>query len=112
MRRPFPRPEASWAGRSTGWAWTMRGASCGEFRTRPTAGSSSARSSCFASVPASDQPSPRFRAPFDPVLDLSMVRATYALRRASELAPRDFSTLLSLQMAYDFRLMNEAALPL
>ena len=49
---------------------------------------------------------------FDPVLDLSMVRATYALRRASELAPRDFSTLLSLRMAYDFRLMNEAALPL
>ena len=52
-----------------------------------------------------------FACSFDPVLDLSMVRATYALRRASELAPRDFSTLRSLQMAYDFRLMNEAALP-
>ncbi len=68
-----------------------------------------AKSSCFASVPT--EPSPRFRVPFDPVLDLSMVRATYALRRALELAPRDFSTLISLQIAYDFRLMNEAALP-
>ena len=40
-----------------------------------------------------------------------MVRATYALRRALELAPRDFSTLKSLQIAYDLRLMSEAALP-
>ena len=30
----------------------------------------------------------------------------------SELAPRDFSTLLSLRLAYDSRFMNEAALPL
>ncbi len=66
----------------------------------------------FRAFPSIDARSPRFRAAFDPVLDLSMVRATYALRRASELAPRDFSTLLSLRMAYDFRLMNEAALPL
>ncbi len=57
------------------------------------------------------EPVARFRVPFDPVLDLSMVRATYALRRALELAPGDFSTLRSLQLAYDLRLMNEAALP-
>jgi tetratricopeptide (TPR) repeat protein len=59
-----------------------------------------------------DQALPRFRAPFDPVLDLSMVRATYALRRASELAPRDFTTLLALRIAYESRLMYEAALPI
>jgi tetratricopeptide (TPR) repeat protein len=55
--------------------------------------------------------SPRFRAPFDPVVDLSMLRATYALVRASESGPRDFSTLKSLQIAYESRLMYEAALP-
>jgi tetratricopeptide (TPR) repeat protein len=55
---------------------------------------------------------PRFRVPFDPVLDLSIVRATYALRRADELAPNDFSTLLSLQITYESRLMYEAALPI
>ena len=58
-----------------------------------------------------DQAYPRFRVPFDPVVDLSMVRATYALRRAVELGPRDFSTLLSLRMAYEVRLMYEAAIP-
>jgi tetratricopeptide (TPR) repeat protein len=66
----------------------------------------------FRAFPTIDARSPRFRAAFDPVLDLAMVRATYALRRASELAPRDFSTLLSLRLAYDFRLMYEPALPL
>jgi tetratricopeptide (TPR) repeat protein len=58
------------------------------------------------------QPSARFRKSFDPVFDLSLVRATYALRRALELAPRDFSALVSMQIAYDFRLMHEAALPI
>ncbi len=57
-------------------------------------------------------PSPRFRKSFDPVLDLSIVRATYALRRALAVAPNDFSALLSMQIAYDFRLMHEAALPI
>jgi tetratricopeptide (TPR) repeat protein len=57
-----------------------------------------------------DNASPRFQAPFDPVLDLSLVRATYALERASRLDPGDFSTLLSLKMAYDARLMHESAL--
>jgi tetratricopeptide (TPR) repeat protein len=58
------------------------------------------------------QPSPRFRASFDPVFDLSLVRATYALRRALDRAPRDFAALLSMRIAYDFRLMHEAALPI
>ena len=33
------------------------------------------------------QPSPRFRMTFDPVFDLALVRATYAFRRAREIAP-------------------------
>ena len=51
-------------------------------------------------------------AQFDPVFDLSIVRATYALRHAHELAPRDSLTLVTLKMAYDTRLMHEAVLPL
>ncbi len=39
------------------------------------------------------------------------MRATYALRRTVEIGPRDFSTLLSLRMAYEVRLMYEAAIP-
>ena len=54
----------------------------------------------------------RFGASYDPVYDLSLVRATYALRRALELGPDDFMTLMDLKMAYDVRLMNEAAVPL
>ena len=38
-------------------------------------------------------PSPRYRLPFDPVADLSLVRATYALRRALEREPDDMTTL-------------------
>jgi tetratricopeptide (TPR) repeat protein len=57
-----------------------------------------------------DDFSPRFRYAFDPVLDLSMVRATFALKRAAELGEDDFSTLMSLRMAFDTRLMYEAAL--
>ena len=56
--------------------------------------------------------SPRFRAMFDPVFDLSIVRATYALRRALELAPNDTVSLVTLKMAYDVRLMHEAVLPI
>jgi tetratricopeptide (TPR) repeat protein len=58
------------------------------------------------------QPVARFRAPFDPVYDLSIVRATLALRRALELAPRDPLTANALRVAYDTRLMHEAVLPL
>jgi tetratricopeptide (TPR) repeat protein len=56
-------------------------------------------------------PNPRFRMPFDPVFDLSLVRATYALRRALEVVPTDFMTLVVLKSAFDARLMSEAALP-
>jgi tetratricopeptide (TPR) repeat protein len=58
------------------------------------------------------KPSPRFRAAFDPVFDLSIVRATYALRRALELNPGDSLTLAALRIAYDIRSMHEAALPI
>jgi len=58
------------------------------------------------------KPAARLRAPFDPVLDLSMVRATFALRRALERAPHDFLTLITLQLCYDSRQMYEAVLPL
>jgi tetratricopeptide (TPR) repeat protein len=56
-------------------------------------------------------PTPRFRMPFDPVFDLSPVRATFALRRALEVVPTDFMTLVVLKSAFDARLMSEAALP-
>jgi tetratricopeptide (TPR) repeat protein len=59
-----------------------------------------------------EQPSPRFRMPFDPVFDLEPARATYALRRANELAPRDFMTILCLAKIFEVRVMNEALLPL
>jgi tetratricopeptide (TPR) repeat protein len=58
------------------------------------------------------QPVARFRAPFDPVYDLSIVRATHALRRALKLAPRDPLLTNTLTVAYDTRLMHEAVLPL
>lgn len=54
----------------------------------------------------------RYRLPFDPVFDLSAVRATYALRRAHLAAPNDFLTLLLLSQQYQDRRMNEAAAPL
>jgi tetratricopeptide (TPR) repeat protein len=55
-------------------------------------------------------PSPRYRLPFDPVADLSLVRSTYALRRGLELDPDDLTTLMRLDEAYTRRGMNEAAL--
>jgi tetratricopeptide (TPR) repeat protein len=57
-------------------------------------------------------PSPRFRMPFDPVFDLTLVRATYQLRRAMNLAPRDFSTVFALEQAFRARQMDEASLPI
>jgi tetratricopeptide (TPR) repeat protein len=64
----------------------------------------------FRDAPA--QSSPRFRAQFDPVFDLSVVRATYALRRALELDPNDTVSLATLKLAYDARLMHEAVVPI
>ncbi len=58
------------------------------------------------------QPSPRFQMLFDPVFDLSLVRATYAFRRALQQSPRDFMTVLGLQEVYESRAMHEAELPL
>jgi tetratricopeptide (TPR) repeat protein len=60
-------------------------------------------------MPASP-PSPRYRLPFDPAADLSLVRATYALRRGLEREPEDMSSLLRLDEAYARRGMHEAAL--
>ena len=64
----------------------------------------------FREPPAA--PSPRFRLPFDPIFDLSMVRATYSLKRALQVAPGDFSTSIYLRLAYDARAMTEAVLPI
>ncbi|MFO0950816.1 MAG: hypothetical protein U0835_06605 [Isosphaeraceae bacterium] len=64
----------------------------------------------FREVP-SETPIPRFRLAFDPVFDLTAVRSTYALKRAAELAPEDFTTLLMLSKSYEGRAMSEAALP-
>ena len=55
-------------------------------------------------------PSPRYRFPFDPVADLSLVRATYALRRVHDADPDDFTTLMRLEDAYARRGMYEEAL--
>ncbi len=57
-------------------------------------------------------PSPRFRLPYDPVFDLSLIRATYALKRAAQVEPNDFLTLIYLRMVYEARAMNEAILPI
>jgi tetratricopeptide (TPR) repeat protein len=54
----------------------------------------------------------RFRAPFDPIYDLSSVRATYALRHALQLEPGNALAANMLKIAYDSRLMHEAALAL
>jgi hypothetical protein len=54
----------------------------------------------------------RYRLPFDAVHDLSAVRATYDLRRAHEIAPRDFLALYLLASLFEARAMDEAAVPL
>ena len=57
-------------------------------------------------------PARRLRTTYDPVNDLTLIRATYALRRALELVPADFVTLMELQRVYRVRSMYEAELPL
>ncbi len=54
-------------------------------------------------------PSPRYRLPFDPVVHLSPVRATYALLKGLEQDPDDLATLSQLVEAYGRRGMHEAA---
>ncbi len=55
------------------------------------------------------EPVPRFRMPFDPIFDLSSVRATHDLVEADRLAPEDFLTAQSLFSLYESREMNESA---
>jgi tetratricopeptide (TPR) repeat protein len=57
-----------------------------------------------------ETPVARFRKPFDPTFDLVMVRTTYTLRRALELSGDDFSTLVSLMLVYQARMMNQETL--
>ena len=54
-------------------------------------------------------PVARFRASFDPIYDLSIVRATSAFRRALELEPGNKLATSTLRVAYDARLMHEPA---
>jgi tetratricopeptide (TPR) repeat protein len=58
------------------------------------------------------EPGTRLRARFDPINDLSIVRATSAFRRALDLAPDKPLIASTLRIAYDSRLMYEAALSL
>ena len=58
------------------------------------------------------EPGKRLRARFDPINDLSIVRATFALRHALDLAPHNPLIASTLRIAYDSRLMHEAALSL
>jgi tetratricopeptide (TPR) repeat protein len=64
----------------------------------------------FREPPPGD--APRYRQPFNPVLDLSIVRATYSLKRALGLYRGDLRTLGLLRASYEKRLMYESALPL
>ena len=57
-------------------------------------------------------PSPRSRLPYDPIVDLSMVRTTYALRHAMALGSGEYTTLLTLSQSYENRMMIEAQVPL
>ncbi len=53
----------------------------------------------------------RTRKPFDPLFDLPVMRATYALQRADQLRPGDFLTLFTLETLDEPRGMLESALP-
>ncbi len=61
---------------------------------------------------ASPEPIPRYRMAFDPIHDLSIVRATVALRNALERGADDFTTLGSLANVYRTRGMLEASIPI
>jgi tetratricopeptide (TPR) repeat protein len=61
--------------------------------------------------PPPSVPSPRYRLPFNPAFDLSLVRATYALRHGLEREPDNMITRMWLSDAYARRGMHEAALP-
>ncbi len=59
-----------------------------------------------------EQPIPRFRLPFDPTIDLSLVEAAYWLNRALAVKPDDGACLYYLSTLDTMRGMDEAALPL
>lgn len=54
----------------------------------------------------------RANSAFDPLLDLPIVRATYAFLRARERQPGDFTTAISLAELYQARGMEHPALPI
>ncbi|MFO0956277.1 MAG: hypothetical protein U0800_02290 [Isosphaeraceae bacterium] len=60
----------------------------------------------------SEAPSPRYRQPFDPAIDLESVRATAALRKALQLKPGDFLPSYLLLMSFGDRDMKEAMVPI
>ena len=51
--------------------------------------------------------SPRYRLPFNPVLDLSLVRATAAMKRALEVDPNELVTLFRLEDSFSRRAMTD-----
>jgi len=55
------------------------------------------------------KPAPRYRMPYNPVHDLALFRATYALQKTLASAPEDFLSLVLLRAAYEARQMNEQA---
>ncbi len=55
---------------------------------------------------------PRYRMPFDPVIDLPTARATHDLGHAATRRPDEFPVLQLLFVLYQMRGMNEAARPL
>lgn len=59
---------------------------------------------------AGGPPAPRFRSPYDPVFDLSAVRATHALQEAHRAAPGDFLALLLLRISFESRQMDASVL--
>jgi len=59
--------------------------------------------------PPGAAPVPRFRLPFNPVFDLSPVRATFSLRRALGANPGDFMALYLAADTFRARGMNEEA---
>ncbi len=60
---------------------------------------------------AGPEASGRYRRPFDPLLDLATLRATYATRRAIERNPDDFTLLFMLAEQYRSRGMDAELLP-
>ena len=105
--RPIAR---TWSGRSSGSAWTN---ARGILRDEPDSvvGWKMLGQIEIGRDPAPvPPPSPRYRLPFDPVADLSLVRATYAMRRALEGNPDDLTAPMTLDDVFALCGMHEEAL--